>query len=235
MTYIPSQMERLQLDCAARLEADYWFADVGVFVLRPRENDGFTQIQGRIDQLIGGYLKKNGKSGAAVYALMPTADATDLDAPGPRLDNAITFRCQELPAINMGSNGTRKSCEELAIRVLQVLHHFNPGKGNVLYAAPDVWTPSAAADPKVTIDVKLMQKSGLPHYQKCTPVTIAAAGLIVTLTCATPGAVMRYSIDDSYPTLTYTAPFTLPAAATVRAAAHTTDLQQSDLRELSVS
>ncbi len=235
MSYTPSQLERLQRDVAARLEANSFFADIGVFIMRPRDNDGFVQIQGRADQLLAGMVKKAGKAGVAVFVLMPTADATDLDAPGPRLDNTITVRVQELPAINMGPNGTLKSCEEVALQVLQVCHHFNPGKGNVIYAAPDAITPSAVADPKVTIDVKLLQKSGLAYYRKCAPVTISAVGLVVTLSCTEVGATILYSIDGSYPTLAYTAPFTLAAAATVRAAAHTADLQQSDLRESSIS
>jgi hypothetical protein len=143
---------------------------------------------------------------------------------------------QELPAINFGPTGTQKSAENIAEKALQIGHHFNPGKGSVLYAAPDCWTPSGAADPKVTIDLKFLQKSGLAQYQKCARVILTPASLVVTLTCpGTAGAIIRYSIDGSYPTLTYTAPLTVPSGTLVRAAAHTVDLQQSDLTELYVT
>src|SRR5712671_6958873 len=61
-----------------------------------------------------------------------------------------------------------------------------------------------------------------------------AAGT-VTLTCATPGAVIRYSIDGSDPGPKggpYLAPIVLPAGGTVKARAYTEDRKiKSDLAE----
>jgi lysophospholipase L1-like esterase len=68
-----------------------------------------------------------------------------------------------------------------------------------------------------------------------TPVMQRDAAGIVTLTCATPGAVIRYSIDGSDPgpkTGPYLAPITLPAGGVVKARAFTEDRKQkSELAE----
>jgi hypothetical protein len=228
-----SPLERLQNDVYARLSAHAYFVDVGVYLLRPRANLGFTQIQTEVDQLISSLVRKAGKGGAAIMVLMPTADSPDANVPGPRLTYTISIRVQELVVVNMGPNGTGKSAEDIALEVAQVLHHFNAGNGSVLVAAPDALTPSAEADPKVTIDVKFSQLSGLTKPAKVASPTIApssgAAPQTVTLTCATAGATIRYSIDDSYPTLLYTAPLSIASACTLRVAAEKSGLQQSDV------
>lgn len=235
----PSELELLQLDCGARLEADAFFTDITVTVMRPRVELGFVQLQERVDQALGCLVKKNGKGGAAVMILMPTLDSDGADSPGPLSEAQLVVRVQELPVHNMGPNGTQKSVEEIALNVVRVLHHFHRGRGNVVFADADMLSPSAEAAPKVTIDVRLRQKIGLPYDNKVAPVTLASAaavspatGWTVTLSCATASSSIVYSIDGSYPTLPYTVPFNVPAAATVRAAAAKSGLQQSDLRQL---
>lgn len=242
MSYAPSLLEIGQTDLAARFTADPFFADVGVFVLRPRGNESFVTIQSKIDQLIGGLVKKNGKSGAAVFVLMPTADSVNPDTPGPRLKFKYTVRVQELPIINMGDNGTQKSAEEIALRVLQLGHHFSPGTGNVIVAASDAMTPSADADPKITIDVNFEQQGGVRAESKViTPALTSApavdpdTGNDVTITCATAGASILYSVDGTYPTLPYTVPVNVPGSATVRAVATKSGLLPSDVRQITLS
>ena len=64
-----------------------------------------------------------------------------------------------------------------------------------------------------------------------------ATGSDITLTCATPGAAIKYSIDGSYPTLAYTAPFNVPVPAGVvlRTAATLANYQQSDVTQQTLS
>ena len=61
------------------------------------------------------------------------------------------------------------------------------------------------------------------------PVSQRDAAGVVTLTCATPGAVIRYSLDGADPgpkTGPYLAPIALPAGGVVKARAFSTDRQQ---------
>lgn len=237
-----SIVERLQLDLAARLEADSYFADIGIHVMRPRAELGFVQIQESVDRQLGCIVKKAGKGGAAVTVLMPTLDSEAPNAPAPITEAGIIVRVQELPVHNMGPNGTQKSAEDIALNVIRVCHLFHRGQGNVVYAARELLTPSAEFAPKVTYDVRLAQKLALSSQAKVARVELASAaavspatGWTVTLTCATSSASIKYSTDGSYPTTAYTTPFNVPAAATVRAVASKAGLQQSDVAQLILS
>lgn len=230
-----SPRERLQLDLAARLEADPYFDDITVTVVRPRASFGFVQIDQLVAEVLGCIRKKAGKGGASVQVLMPLVDAESTDARGPLIQNAITVRVQELPVHNMGPNGTQKSAEDIADNVVRLLHLFNPGKGNVVYGAPDLMTPTAEFDPRVTIDCRFLQQGAMGGREKVQPVTLTAAGYQVTLTTATSGASLYYSTDGAYPATLYTAPFTVAAGTTVRAVATKTGLDASNVRELTVT
>ena len=236
-----SPLEQLQLDCAARLNADPFFANIEVVVMRPRIEGSFVEIQTRVDQVIGCERKKNGKGGAAVQILMPLADGRDPDAPGPRLDFSIVARVQEHPILNMGPTGTKYSCEEIALRALQLLHHFNPGFGAILVAAKDALTPSDRFPGKITIDVRVTQQTGIGGVPKATRPVITAAGLSFTLSSLTVDAALYYTTDGSYPgagnaaAMLYSGPVTLAAAATVRASAQADGLLPSDISQLTLS
>lgn len=233
-----SVLEQLQVDIAARLEADPFFVDVPVYILRPRASLGFVQIQNLINQTLTGLRFQGGKCGVAVIVMIPTADSTEPDAPGPRLTFIPVVRVQEFPPINMGPSGTGKTAEEVALYVLQMLHQFNFGNNNVLVTASDALTPSDAFDPKLTIDCKFNQYSGLQRAAKVATVLISprsgSHSQSVTMTCDTAGAAIYYTTNGDYPTdadTLYTAPFTPAAAGTIRAAAIKTDYMQSDVSQ----
>lgn len=234
-----SPLEQLQSDLFFRAGAADYYSDIGLYLFRPREDGGFVQIQSKVDQVLNGLVKKSGKTGIAISFLMPLADAKDPDAPGPRLHYAVVARVQEMPVINMGPTGTGKSAEEVALNLLSLCHHFNPGNGSTVVAANDAVTPSDAFDPKITLDVKFTIESGLAPCAKVSAPTIApksgAHSQLVTMTCATPGAVIRYTIDGSSPVsanpaaVIYTAPFTPAAAGLIRAGAELAATNPSDI------
>lgn len=236
--YSASPLERLQLDLAARLEADAYFVDLPVTVIRPRAEESFATLQTKIDKALSGLIRKNGKGGAAVSVFMALAEPTDPNVPGPRLDYTITVRIEENPVLNMGANGTRKSCEEIALRTAQLLHLFNPGKGNVVTCAA---LRPVEVDGRVVYELDLTQKGGVAGLPKvATPVLAATSTVVgaeVTLSCATVGAEILFTRDGSYPvpgvasTETYSAPFTIAAAGTLRVAATCSGYAQSDVRE----
>lgn len=239
-----SLLETIQRDLHARLAAEPYFADLDVVLARPREKLGFTQIQSQIDTLLAGQRKVGGKCGAALSVLMPDAAVADPNAPGPRLDITFTVRCLEIPVINMGPSGTLKSVEELALRVLQLGHHFNAGRGAVLYGRDLVPLPAAGDDPRLGIDVSFTLKTGAEAYPKLArPLVVAsqpAAPATVTLT-GPAGATVLYTLDGSYPvagaagTSTYTAPFAVATAAEIRALSTQTGYQQSDIHSLTLN
>lgn len=234
-----SPFELDQADLAARLTADPYFSDITVETLRPRANAGFAEIQSRIDQALSGLKAKAGKVGAAVHVLMPFADVESPVAPGPMMNVDLVARVQEFPLHNMGARGTGKSCEEIALKVTQLFHHFNSGRGYVFFCAREFWTPSAVAAPLVTIDVRVTHKGGIVAAAKVARPTISSASLAVpqevTLATATAGASIYYTTDDSYPSsandaaVLYSAPFTVTEAGTLSVAAEKSGLTQSDV------
>jgi len=235
-----SPLERQLLDLQARLEADPYFVDIPVFVLRPRAQEGAAQIQTRIDQALSGLTKKGGKTGAAVTLLMPTGDTDKPNVPGPQLRFVYTARVQEIIAVNFGPQGTQKSAEEIALAVLQLCHLCQLNGANVLFADPATLTPSLDADPKLTYDVRLAAQGGLPKPAKVALPIISVSAGTATVTCGTAGAAIYTTTDDSYPSplnpaaSLYTAPF-VPGPCTVRATAFLAPLQQSDCHQAQVS
>lgn len=236
-----SLLETLQADLHARLAADPFFSDVDVVLARPRAKVGFVEIQTRVDSALAGLRKTNGKSGAALAVLMPDAAITDPDAPGPRMEITFTVRVQELPIINMGTGGTGKSAEELALRVMQLGHQFYAGAGATLYGKDIAPLPATDGTTTLGLDVTFSLKSGAAAYAKAAAPLIAAsqptAPATITLTVP-PGATCFYTTDGSYPTAAataYTAPFTLSTAGQVRAISLITAKQQSNVTSLSLA
>ncbi len=235
-----SPLERQLLDLQARLEADPYFADIPVFILRPRAQEGAAQIQTRIDQALTGLVKKAGKAGAAVTLLMPTGDTDKPNVPGPQLRFTYTARVQEIIAINFGPQGTQKSAEEIALAVLQLCHLCQFNGANVLYADPATLTPSLDADPKLTYDVRFLAQGGLPKPLKVALPIITVVGDTATVACATAGAAIYTTTDDSYPSplnpaaSLYAAPL-VPGPCTVRACAFLAGYQQSDVHQAAVA
>ncbi len=85
--------------------------------------------------------------------------------------------------------------------------------------------------------------SGQGPEKTAAPVLTPASGTYadpqtVTITCATAGAVIKYTTDGSTPSeasgLTYTAPFTVANTSTVKAAAYKTGLEASDVASVNI-
>jgi hypothetical protein len=144
----------------------------------------------------------------------------------------------------MGSGGTGKSAEEIALRVLQLGHHFHAGRGATLLAHPDALTPGTDEkdDRRVIIDCRFEVRGGVAAVAKVARPTISpaeggAAPQTVTLACATAGAAIWYTTDESLPTpgnasaTQYSAPFSVAAAATLRVAAYKSALLPSDVTQ----
>lgn len=243
-------LNRTLLDLHARADADPYFADIGLYVMRPRleangevkESASFATIQQQVNNALACLLRKGGKGGAAVLFLMPAADADKPNVSGPQLKLTYTIRVQEDPIANFGPHGTRKTAEEIALHVLQLFHLVRLNGGNCLSADPDALTPiepTRETAGLVTYNVRLTQLAPLaPPRQVAMPLIAVAEGL-VTLTCATGGARIFYTVDGSYPSAVnpaatlYAAPFAAPTSALLRAAAEVAGSPQSDIAQSS--
>lgn len=224
-------LELDQEDFAERLKADPYLDDISVFVQRKgvTEND--------INVALSVLNEKGGKIGACLVVLMPELVPDSPNVPGPRYNIRTTVQVIEQPLFNLDNTGTGKSAEQIAQRVRQLLHHFANGHGATYNF--DGMEPISADAGKVSYAVKFSRLAGDSMLAKVATPSIStdsvSAPATVTIACATAGATIRYSLDGTYPTLLYTAPLAVTTAATVRAVAEKTGLQQSDIRQLTIT
>src|SRR2546429_212563 len=98
-------LQQLQLDIFGRLAAADYFADISIYLIRPRSKQEAVLLQTGIDQVLGGLKKKNGKSGVACRVEMPYVDVEKPEVPGPYIAIVATIRVIENPLINMANTG----------------------------------------------------------------------------------------------------------------------------------
>lgn len=237
-----SPLERLQYDVAGRLQADAYFAEIAVHVFRPRlKADGTEEtapmIANAIQQSLKG-LTKGSKAGAAVSVLMPLANVNKPEVEGPNTDLTLTIRVQESAALNMSAIGTGKSCEEIAIEVLRLLHGVNLSglrgvrQRQYLTASRPALTPNLQFDPLITYDAQLEVEHQLTPVRRADAPRIGIAGATVTIL---GGSSIYYTLDGSYPwsgnpaAALYAGPFSAPPpGTTIRAVAYRAGLSASD-------
>ena len=226
-------LKRLQTFVAAYLRMHTYFDDIEIVAVRDKDT------QGIIDAALAGTKKRNGKAGLAISVLMPVADAGQ-PVEGPRLEGRVIVRVQEIEEINNGTFGVGIAAEDVAMTVLQYLNrqHFG-GELDTLLPDAEAVTPSREIEPRLTYDVRFKAPLQLLKLTRVAPVTITNAAGNITLACATSGASIYYSLDESMPDSTtgtlYSAPFATPAAGTVIfAAAYKTGLAGSRVNDLTI-
>lgn len=226
-----------QVDFAARLAADAYFSDITVL----SQFQGVTEND--ISRALGTLTKKDGKAGACAIVLMPDLKPDGANTPGPLYVIHAVVQVVERPLVNRGATGTGKSAESIGQRVRQLLHHFNNGLGTTYNF--DGMEPIPRGVGEISYGVAFTRKAGDDDLIKVrTPKITASAALApatITITCATSGAVIHYTTDGTPPSpnnptaLPYSAPFNQATAATIRAAATSTDLVQSNTTQLKLS
>ena len=233
-------LQNFQLDVATRLRETAFFADVPVFVLRPRAALTAAEIQDRINASLGALSTQNGKAGLCATVLMPRLGTQRQELPGPYFHLKCTIRVQENVLINMGANGTQIACEDAAIAVAQILHLWTPGGvAGIVRAAEDTIAPNATFEGKVTYDVNIESELELECLAKTALPLITQTGGDITMSCADPIAAIYYTLDGSspwagsaaYPStgILYAGAFAAPGAGTmIRAAAFNPDRLVSD-------
>ena len=228
------QIEQAQEDFFQRLRADGYFLGGGADVPVLAEHKGATDDD--INQALS-TLNANatGATGVLAVVLMPTLTPEDPNAPGPRHTIRLTVQVIDQPLLN----SIGKSASQVAERVRTVLHRFRDGLGGTWSFAG--MEPIPVDEGKVSYGVAFTRLASDNPPPKVAQVLIAPAGAVVpqlvTLTCATAGAAIRYTLDGSYPSplnptaVLYSAPFNVVAAATLRTTATLANYQQSDVSQ----
>lgn len=231
------QLEQDQNDFFYRISADEYFSDVKVLL----ESKG--DIESDVSQALSVLLEKDSKIGACAVVLMPTLQPDSPNLPGPRSVVRMEIQVIDQPTFNLGETGTGKSASQIAERVRQICHHFASGRGAVYSFAGQ--SPIPTEPGKNSYGVAFTRLAGDCPVRKVSTPAIAASATVapatITLTCATAGAAIYYTLDGSspYPSNTsaalYATPIDVTVAALVRAAATLADHQPSDVAQKPIS
>lgn len=218
-------IDQLQRDVEGRLLADENFGTIAVHV----QEKGVTESD--VDEALAGITTKAGKAGVAAIVLLPERESQYPDIPGPARLVTIAVRVIELPLINRGAGGTGLTAGRVSSLVEHILHQVSLGPLLLRHAA--TW-PVELDDGTTAFDVRLVTDCDLPEPSKVATPAIALDGRVMTASCPTAGAELRYTIDGSYPghgSTLYSGPVTIPWSALIRLVAYLDDYQASDLVE----
>jgi hypothetical protein len=241
---VSSLIEKAQADIFGRLSQDAFFTDVSVYLFRPRSEEEAVEIVNNINQSLAGLITKGGKSGIAAVVRLPSANVAEPNIPGPRLRLIYTVRVLENPMINMGSAGTGKSAEDVALVILNLLHHFQAADfGSALFCDGQALVGLDADDQgRIGYDCNVTMNLGLARSTRVNTPAISGTPAGVTITCGTGGADVVYTTDGSYPVIgtgftgtLYSAPFAVTSGTLVRSVATKSGLQASDLASKTIT
>ncbi|MDB6022614.1 MAG: hypothetical protein JWQ04_2471 [Pedosphaera sp.] len=204
-----SILSSIQQQCADRIQADPLFANV------PALTERIADIDSEIARALGPLNGQSGKTGLVAVVLTPTATVHFQNVFGPFFDEIkIVVRVIENVAVNQDPNtGTNVAAADAVERICGLLHHFQPeaANGPITSRRPSI---TLGKDPGyLCYECHFRTSGGLSAVppQVATPVIAESSGT-VTLTCATPGAAMFYTLDGSNAVprngAIYTAPFT---------------------------
>jgi hypothetical protein len=227
-----SPLETIQTDIFRRIKSADYFADISVFIFRPRSSGPMVQVQSQVDKALAGLISRAGKTGAAVIVQMPLATSQNPDVPGPRLTFNFAVSVFERPMVNMDlATGTLKSAEEIATEVLRLLHQWKPNPSQILTAAQNAIIPVEVDSNTVAYECRLEQMTGLiPLAKAAAPVIDVGSPTAVVMTSTSPSATILYSLDGSYPSIEFTGPFD-GTGAQIRALAQSAGLADSNISE----
>lgn len=239
-TINPSIIQQLQEDVAARLSGNAAFAYVPVVMMNPRSADELAIIESKLDEILMGFIEKDGKSGLAALVLVPEPYGRDPDVPGPQLDIEITVRIVENPLINRVEGGVQVTPDDLALKVLGLLHQWMPFGTNACYADERGALVQVQIKDRIAWDAKVKVSEGLTPITCASMPRITVVDDLVTMTAA-DGVAIYYTTDGSLPTAAtgtlYTVPFALttPGSVWVRAVGSVSGLADSSPRGLRIT
>ena len=210
-----SILKQFQADITGLLNTCDYFNDVTIVT------EDKADISTIIQKALSPIAVKGGKAGLVIVVEDPEADAPT-NIPGPYLTKIRQkLTIMENMLVNRTSPyGTMKKAFEVAEIIQEVLYGVTldgnldnpvwPGQPAIrsIGAIPDM--PSIVA-----VEVMLEWHAGLPIAAKVADPTIANATGSITIATSTGGAALFYSLDGSFPSTIYSAPFTTPASGTV--------------------
>ena len=193
-------IDRLPLELAARLESDEFFADIPVIVAE--EGDLAAELARKVAVI----TEKGGKRGAAVIVLQVVCEDDYPNLQFGPLTLYPSFQVVENVELNRDGQGTGKSARRIARRIRDVIKCYGSiGMIKDLRADKPCIQP-VQLGPELgelvrayQVSFRCLEVSPEVMSQVATPQFAAAPPESFGITCATEGATIYYTTDDSFP------------------------------------
>jgi len=229
-------LDRIQADTAGIL------AGVPKLALATHLVDDEGDIEAGVLRKLATLDDKTGKRGLAIIVLMPEVVEADENLPGPQMEVSQEVQVIEQVLLNRdATSGTRIRSATAALRVLSALHMHTVGNFT-WYAGRNAIKP-LPMDRKgfVSHSVEVRLRLSVPVPAKPQAVSMTNEAGVMTLSCATPGASIYYSLDGSLPgpangtAVLYSVPIVLepiPVGTLLRTAAYAPEMNPGDVLEV---
>ena len=198
-------LERLQADVHALLKLQPALA--ACYHLADDSGDLENRVLAGLKTMSTGI---GGRRGLCVLVMAPELTATERNLPGPPMLGQIQIQTVEQVNVNREATaGTGIAAATAALHVLAALHHEDLGEV-FLYADHNPVTTVEVVPGFVARAVTLQYRLGLDVAARVAPLAVSIAGSIATLTSATTGALIVYTLDGSFPSPLSAAALTYP-------------------------
>ena len=191
-------------------------------------------IESEIDMRLVYMTARMSRVGAGILVEMPLLNVNKPNVEGPILEVDIPILVMENPTVNMNAKastaGTMKSAEEIVQDVLDVLHHQRIDNLQLVAAANAV-QPANEYRGVVAYRVHIATMAVSAQTRRPLPPTITVTAGEATMSCATAGAEIYFTLDGSYPgkvgqptAMLYNAPVPVNSGDVIRAASYLSGL-----------
>jgi hypothetical protein len=199
-----------------------------------------------------------GRYGCGILVNMPSLRGKDPNITVPVGDWTQTIDVIENPELNFGPQGTQITCEQTSRTIRSLLHQFNLVGLSILYQDDLVIEPITDANKlwpnclayRVSFQLPTIADAAIP---KCNMPAISWAGDTCTVTAASGGDTVYFTVDGTFPGpgnpqqgvisqggrsygagagwFIYTGSFTVASGTTVRAAEYNAGFSGSDVNQ----
>ncbi len=173
-------------------------------------------LEDKINRLLKGITAQNGKAGTVIIVQMPEESILDDVMGGSEVacTARLVVRVEENLKVNLGAIGTGLSCETIANHIFANLHDFNFASIALRGDIRNGKKPYQYRDGVLGYECHFEGQWTRPLPTRCFTPVISIDGGVVTITCATPGASIYFTINGNFPrsggpgSALYTDPFT---------------------------
>jgi len=195
--------------------------------------DDMGTIDTAAEKAVNTVKSRGGTQGIAALILRPTVSSANANMPGPQSEATVTIQMVENVLVNRSGRGSKILPDDMSFRILSVLHRLQIGN-RTLFAEPVPVRPLPAPPGFVSYEIILKIPLYNTPLEKTLQPIIDNAGGTITLTSDTPSSAFNYSLDGSYPSITYTTPFAVSSGDLVRAIATSAGILPSSISELTI-